>query len=199
MLGQAFGPDYPTWSVGVTVSYPLGRSYEEVQRRAGRASSGGRRPQRVASLQLDVAASIRQAGAPGAQHRRARGRGARRGDAGRAAARRRTAPLPASGCRRRSSSRRRSAICCRREVNLLQATLDYQSSLVSFEALQLAPASAPGARLALQGSDVVLVPPDDAAWIVPDRDERSVLKLSCRGLKNVRESGVETMDSSSDF
>jgi hypothetical protein len=28
-LGQAFTPDYPTWSVGVTVSYALGHSYEE--------------------------------------------------------------------------------------------------------------------------------------------------------------------------
>src|SRR5438093_2500466 len=30
-LGQAFTPDYPTWSVGVTVSYPLGRSYEQAR------------------------------------------------------------------------------------------------------------------------------------------------------------------------
>src|SRR5207244_5512812 len=28
-LSQAFGPDYPTWSVGITVSYPVGRSHEE--------------------------------------------------------------------------------------------------------------------------------------------------------------------------
>ena len=28
-LGQVFTNDYPTWSLGVTVSYPLGRSYEE--------------------------------------------------------------------------------------------------------------------------------------------------------------------------
>src|SRR5207248_1394347 len=28
-LGQAFTPDYPTWSFGVTVNYPLGRSYEQ--------------------------------------------------------------------------------------------------------------------------------------------------------------------------
>src|SRR4029078_11970605 len=26
-LGQSFTPDYPAWSVGVTVSYPLGHSY----------------------------------------------------------------------------------------------------------------------------------------------------------------------------
>src|SRR5262249_2996480 len=27
-LGQVFSNDYPTWSVGLTVSYPLGRSFE---------------------------------------------------------------------------------------------------------------------------------------------------------------------------
>src|SRR5262249_6925717 len=30
VLGQVFGRDYPTWSLGVTVSYPLGRSFEQV-------------------------------------------------------------------------------------------------------------------------------------------------------------------------
>src|SRR5262245_19691929 len=30
-LGQAFTPDFPTWSVGVTVSYAIGRSYEEAR------------------------------------------------------------------------------------------------------------------------------------------------------------------------
>src|ERR1700746_2627447 len=28
-FGQAFTPDYPTWSFGITVNYPLGHSYEE--------------------------------------------------------------------------------------------------------------------------------------------------------------------------
>ena len=60
VLGQAFGPDYPTWSLGVTVSYPVGRSFEDGQPRAGRSGAppGGAR---VASLQLDAAESIRQA------------------------------------------------------------------------------------------------------------------------------------------
>ena len=59
VLGQTFGPDYPTWSVGVTVSHTIGSSYErvrqvqaEVERRQAAA--------RVASVQLDVAASLRQ-------------------------------------------------------------------------------------------------------------------------------------------
>ena len=45
------------------------------------------------------------------------------------------------------------------EVNLLQATLDYQSSLVNFEALQLAPALSGGAALTLKGSAVQPVLP----------------------------------------
>jgi outer membrane protein len=60
VLGQMFTSDYPAWSVGLTVSYPLGRSYEkvgfvraEVERRQA--------AQRVASLQLQAAESIRQA------------------------------------------------------------------------------------------------------------------------------------------
>src|SRR6185503_7379845 len=58
-LGQAFTPDYPTWSVGITVSYPLGHSFEaaslaraEVERRQA--------AQRIASLRLDTAATVRQ-------------------------------------------------------------------------------------------------------------------------------------------
>ncbi len=44
------------------------------------------------------------------------------------------------------------------QVNLLQATLDYQSALVSFEALQLAPPLAAGGSIGLSGAEVVLLP-----------------------------------------
>ena len=63
-----------------------------------------------------------------------------------------------SDCRPRSSSRRRSATCCRREVNLLQTTLDYESSLVNFEAVQQAPPLTAGDTVGLQGGNVVLLP-----------------------------------------
>src|SRR5206468_10842929 len=60
-LGQAFTPDYPTWSVGVTVSYPLGRSYEEAS--LARAEVERRQvSQRIASLRLETAESVRRAG-----------------------------------------------------------------------------------------------------------------------------------------
>jgi HAE1 family hydrophobic/amphiphilic exporter-1 len=60
-LGQVFTNDYPTWSLGLTVSYPLGRSYEaaslargEIERRQAE--------QRIASLRMQAEESIRRAG-----------------------------------------------------------------------------------------------------------------------------------------
>ena len=59
-LGQAFTPDFPTWSVGVTVSYPLGRNYEEAS--LVRAEVESRQAaQRIASLRLQAAETVRQA------------------------------------------------------------------------------------------------------------------------------------------
>jgi outer membrane protein TolC len=155
VLGQAFGTDYPTWSFGLTVSYPLGRSFEElsrveaqVQRRQAAA--------RVATLQLDAAAAIRQAG------RQVRST-AEREDAARAGA--------TLAQQRLDSEQRRYQVglstsflvtqaqrdLLQAQVNLLQATLDYQSALVAFEALQLAPAAT--GTIALTGSSVVPLPP----------------------------------------
>jgi Outer membrane efflux protein len=45
------------------------------------------------------------------------------------------------------------------QVNLLQATLDHQSSLVNFEAVQRAPSLTAGQTIALSGPDIVLMPP----------------------------------------
>ena len=105
--------DYPTWSFGVTVSYPLGRSYEEASLRArrGRAAAGG------AADREPAAAGGRDrppGGAAGAQHGRARGRRARRRDAGASSASTPSSGATRSDSRRPSSSRRRSATCCRR-------------------------------------------------------------------------------------
>ncbi len=156
VLGQVFGRDYPTWSLGVTVSYPLGRSFEQVS--TVRADVERRQADaRVASLQLDVAQTIRQAA------RQVRST-AEREDAARAGA--------ALAEQRFASEQRRYEVglstsflvtqaqrdLLQAQVNLLQATLDYQSSLVSFEALQLAPAIAGGDAIGVRGSAVVLLP-----------------------------------------
>jgi multidrug efflux pump len=156
VLGQVFAHDYPTWSLGVTVSYPLGRSYEEVS--AVRASVERRQAaQRIASLQLDAAETIRRAA------RQIRST-AEREDAARAGA--------TLAEQRVDAEQRRYEVglstsflvtqaqrdLLQAQVNLLQTTLDYQSSLVAFEALQLAPALGAGDSIGLTGSRVVLLP-----------------------------------------
>src|SRR5439155_7200284 len=135
VLGQVFGQDFPTWSVGVTVSYPLGRSFEAVS--AVRSEVERRQAaQRVASLQRDVAEALRQAA------RQVRST-AEREEAARAGA--------TLAEQRFDAEQRRHEVglstsflvtqalrdLLQAQVNLVQATLDYQSSIVTFEALQL--------------------------------------------------------------
>ena len=156
VLGQTFGTNYPTWSLGVTISYPIGRSFEDVSK--VQADVERRQVvQRVASLQLDVATSIRQAA------RQVRST-AEREDAARAGA--------TLAEQRLESEQRRYEVglstsflvtqaqrdLLQAQVNLLQATLDYQSSLVTFEALRLAPAVSGGSGVSVSGSAVQPIP-----------------------------------------
>ena len=155
-LGQAFTPDFPTWSVGVTVSYPLGRSYEE----AGLARAEIERrqaAQQIASLQLQTAETVRQAG------RQVRST-AERVDAARAGA--------TLAEQRFDAEQRRFDVglsttflvtqaqrdLLQAQVNLLQTTLDYESSLVNFEAVQQAPPLTAGDTVGVRGSGIVLLP-----------------------------------------
>jgi outer membrane protein len=155
-LGQAFTPDYPTWSVGVTVSYPLGHSFEEAS--LARAEVERRQAaQRIASLRLDTAAAVRQSA------RQVRGT-AERVDAARAGA---TLARERLGAEQRRydvglsttflvTQAQRDLL--QAEVNLLQTTLDYESSLVSFEAVQQAPPLGAGESVGIQGADIVRLP-----------------------------------------
>jgi outer membrane protein TolC len=156
VLNQVFASDYPTWSLGVTVSYPLGESYEEASQ-ARAEIQRKQAAQRVASLQLQTAEAIRQAA------RQVRST-AEREEAARAGA--------TLAEQRFDSEQRRYEVglstsflvtqaqrdLAQAQVNLLQSILDYQSSLVSFEALQLAPPLAAGERIGLNGAEIVLVP-----------------------------------------
>ena len=155
-LGQAFGPDYPAWSVGVTVNYPLGRSFEEASR--ARAEVERRQTaQRISSLRLEAAETIRQAG------REIRST-AERIDAARAGAT--LADQRVEAEQRRYDAGLSTTFLVTQaqrdllqaQVNLLQTTLDYESSVVNFEAVQQAPAGIAGDTLAVRGSNVVLVP-----------------------------------------
>jgi outer membrane protein len=155
-LGQAFSPDYPTWSVGVTVSYPLGRSFEEASF-ARAAIERNQAAQRLASLKLETVEAVRRA----ARQVRA---SAERVDAARAGA--------ALAARRFTDEQRRYDVglsttflvtqaqrdLLAAEVTLLQTTLDYQSATISFEAVQQAPPGAPDGSVTLRGADIVALP-----------------------------------------
>jgi outer membrane protein TolC len=156
-LGQVFTPDYPAWSFGVTINYPIGRSYEE----AGLARAEVERrqaAQRLASMQLETAETVRKA------ERQIRS-AAQRMEAAQAGAR--------LARERFEAEQRRFEVglsttflvtqaqrdLLQAEVNQLQTALDHESALVSFEAVQLAPPAAAGDTVALTGASVVLLPP----------------------------------------
>jgi outer membrane protein len=154
-LGQAFSPDYPTWSVGVTVSYAVGHSYEEASHARAQVERQ-QAAQRIASLRLDAAEAVRQAA------RQVRST-AERVEAARAGA--------TLAEQRHADEQRRYEVglsttflvtqaqrdLLQAQVNLLQASLDQQSAVVSFEAVQQAPA--PGASTSgSRDADIVLLP-----------------------------------------
>jgi multidrug efflux pump len=160
-LGQAFGTDYPAWSFGVTVNYPVGHSFEDASR--ARADIERRQAaQRISSLRLEAAETIRQAG------RQIRS-SAERIDAAKAGATLAEERL-ASEQRRYDAGLSTTFLVTQAQrdllqaqVNLLQTTLDYESALVNFEAVQQAPAGAAvggstPTTIAVQGASVVLVP-----------------------------------------
>lgn len=163
VLGQAFGSDYPAWSFGVTVSYPLGRSFEEVSRVEAQVQRR-QAAARVASLQLDAAAAVRQAG------RQVRST-AEREDAAQAGAVLAQERLDAEQRRYQVGLSTSFLVTqaqrdlLQAQVNLLQATLDYQSALVAFEALQLAPSATTGGAIGVSGATVVALPPASPAGI----------------------------------
>jgi outer membrane protein TolC len=156
-LGQAFTTDYPTWSLGVSVSYPLGRSAEE----AGLARASIERDQasrRLASLRLDAAEAIRRAA-------RQVSSSGERVEAAKASA--------TLAERRLADEQRRYDVglsttflvtqaqrdLLQAQVGLLQTSLDYQSAAIAFEALQQAPAPGSAGVVLVRGADVVVQPP----------------------------------------
>lgn len=156
-IGQAFGTDYPTWSLGLTVSYPIGRSFEDASR--ARAEVDRRQAaQRIASLRLETAEAVRHAA-------RQVTSSAERVDAARSSA--------TLAERRLADEQRRYDVglsttflvtqaqrdLLQAQVTLLQTTLDYQSAMVTFEAVQQAPDALDGATPAVSGADVVFLPP----------------------------------------
>ena len=155
-LGQVFSNDYPTWSFGVTVSYPIGRSFEEASLARARIERQ-QTTQRIASLRIEAAETVRRAG------RQVRST-AERVEAARAGA--------SLAQERLDSEQRRFGVglsttflvtqaqrdLLEAQVNLLQTSLDFESALVNFEAVQQAPPLAAGSSIGVSGANVVLVP-----------------------------------------
>ena len=61
VLGQLFGRDYPTWNVGVSVSYPIGQSAEEANHARARLESA-QAQERLKSAEAKVIQQVRDAG-----------------------------------------------------------------------------------------------------------------------------------------
>lgn len=143
VLGDVFGSTYPTWSVGLTVNYSLGRSYEEAG--LARATIEERQAaERIASLQLQIAETLRQA----ARHVHSTRQRIEAARAGEKVARQRLDVEQRRfevGLSTSFLVTQAQRDLLQAEVNLLQATLDHQSARVSYEALQQAPASDAGA------------------------------------------------------
>jgi multidrug efflux pump len=155
-LGQAFGPDYPTWSFGLTVSKSFGRTYEDASR--ARADVERRQAaQRISSLRLQAAETIRQAG------RQIRST-AERIDAARAGATLAQQRLDAEQRRYDAGLSTTFLVTqaqrdlLQAQVNLLQTTLDYESALVNFEAVQQAPAGVGADTLSPVQTNVLPLP-----------------------------------------
>jgi len=155
-LGQAFGPDYPTWSFGLTVSKSFGHTYEDASR--ARADVERRQAaQRISSLQLQATETIRQAG------RQIRST-AERIDAARAGATLAQQRLDAEQRRYDAGLSTTFLVTqaqrdlLQAQVNLLQTTLDYESAVVNFEAVQQAPAGTSGDTLGVGPASVLPLP-----------------------------------------
>jgi outer membrane protein len=154
-LGQILGGDYSTWSFGLTVSYPIGRSFEESSH--ARADVERRQAaQRIASLQVEAAESVRRAG-------RQIQSTAERVEAARAGANLAEQRLQTEQRRFEAGLSTTFLVTqaqrdlLEAEVNLLQTTLDFESSIVTFEALQVAPPRGSGDG-AVPGATVVQLP-----------------------------------------
>jgi outer membrane protein TolC len=155
-FGQIFSSDYPTWSFGVTVSYPIGNSFEAAS--FARADVERRQAaQRIASLRVRAAEAVRRAG-------RQISSAAERVEAARAGS--------ALAQERLQSEQRRFEVglsttflvtqaqrdLLEAQVNVLQTTLEYESALVNFEAVQQAPPLGQGDAVGTQGGTVIQLP-----------------------------------------
>jgi outer membrane protein TolC len=152
-----FTNDYPTWSVGLTVNYALGRSSEaasfaraEVERRQA--------TERIASLRVQAAETVRRAGRQvrSTQERIVAARASAALAQERLTAEQRRFEVGLSTTFLVTQAQRDLAEA---EVTVLQTLLEHQSAIVNFEAVQFAAPLVAGDTIGMRGASVVLLPP----------------------------------------
>jgi outer membrane protein TolC len=163
VLGQLFSQDFPTWSFGLTVSYPIGQSAEEAS--FARAQVQRQQvAQNIESLKLQVVQGIRQAA-------RQVQSTSERVDAARAsqglAEQRVTVETKRfeAGLSTTFLVTQAQRDLVQAQVDLLQAMLDHQSAVIAYEAVQLTGAPGNGGTIGISTADVVVMPPASAQGI----------------------------------
>jgi outer membrane protein TolC len=167
---QIWGRDFPAWTVGVTVSYPIGRSYED----AGLAKARLEEKQaqaRLDSLEIQTVKQLRQSARDVEST-------AQRIDATRAARSLAEQRLDAEQKRFEvGMSTSFLVVQAQRDLalaktNELSAILDHQVAQVNFEALQKAPAS--NGSVSVAGGNIVALPPPTPRGIQPATSSNSL-------------------------
>ena len=154
-MDQVWGRDYPTWTLGVTLSYPIGTSYERASLARAKLEEEQSRA-RVESLELRAIREVRQAG-------RNVGSATERIEATRAARELAQERLTTEQKRFEVGMSTSFLVVqaqrdlAQAEITELRAQLDYQGALINFEILQQAPQA--GANIVLSGSNIVSLPP----------------------------------------
>jgi outer membrane protein TolC len=157
VLGQLFGQDFPTWSFGLTVSYPIGQSAEEASFARAQVQRQ-QAAQSIESLKLQVVQGIRQAA-------RQVQSTSERVDAARAsqglAEQRVTVETKRfeAGLSTTFLVTQAQRDLVQAQVDLLQAMLDHQSAVIAYEAVQLAGAPGNGGTIGISSADVVVMAP----------------------------------------
>ena len=157
VLGQLFSQDFPTWSFGITVSYPIGQSAEEASFARAQVQRQ-QAAQNIESLKLQVVQGIRQAA-------RQVQSTSERVDAARAsqglAEQRVTVETKRfeAGLSTTFLVTQAQRDLVQAQVDLLQAMLDHQSAAIAYEAVQLAGAPGNGGTIGISSADVVVLRP----------------------------------------
>jgi outer membrane protein TolC len=157
VLGQLFSQDFPTWSFGVMVSYPIGQSAEEASFARAQVQRQ-QAAQNIESLKLQVVQGIRQAA-------RQVQSTSERVDAARAsqglAEQRVTVETKRfeAGLSTTFLVTQAQRDLVQAQVDLLQAMLDHQSAVIAYEAVQLAGAPGNAGTIGISSADVVVMPP----------------------------------------